>query len=176
MTDIQISPSTFIDNDVMNLTPHQIEFLRTVASRAGFSGLLEPDLNKSRSRGAFICSWFEGTARRTCLVGLHRTMPWPQEEQLSQLRKNIIAGDMENLNKARRQFSFSHLDNNDMDAIHDHLTQTVKSFDVAHAENMEPRDMLSRAYNVASQFIIYGNLMFARHIQANADGTLRETD
>lgn len=175
MTTIQLSANTYIDNDITNFTEHQIEFLRTIGSKPEFHGMLEPDLERKRSRGQFVCSWLEGSRRITMLVGLYRTLPWPQEGQLVQMRKTMMQESMERLTEARKSFSFINVDNNDPAAIQDYLNRMMAQWN----EVMNYGDEEGKAnssYHLASKFIIFGNMMFSKAFHKSIDDAAEATD
>jgi len=89
--EIQLSANTWIDNDVLNLSDHQVVELQRIASLPGFSGLLEPNLNQRRSRGPVVVTYLNGSRRVQMLLGVYRTMPWPQDQQFTQLHQRDVA-------------------------------------------------------------------------------------
>lgn len=99
--DVQLSASTWIDNDVLNLSDHQIKELQRIAGSDGFSGLLEPNLMQSRARGPLVITYIVHNKRRQMLLGVYRTMPWPQSHQFAQINQKDAAWSGEKLRLLR---------------------------------------------------------------------------
>ena len=99
--DVQLSANTFIDNDVLKLSDHQIKEFQRIAGADGFGGLLEPDLMKTRTRGPLVITYIMQGKRRQMLLGMYRTMPWPQSHQFNALNRKDAAWSAEQLRLLR---------------------------------------------------------------------------
>lgn len=175
MTDIQLSANTIIDNDVLNFTEHQIEFLRAVASKPSFQGLAEPDLNKSRKRGVVVVSWWEGTHQQYAHVGLYRTLGWPQSQQFRTLRnRSLGTEEQQRVMQALGTFTFRN-EKNDTASIEAALDKHINLFNESRRmynaadSSMDPREVVRAAFFTARMLIIYGNNQMAKFLTETLD-------
>lgn len=166
---IQLSAGTVIDNSVCKFTAHQIEFLRDIASKDGFNGLLAPDFNQSRASGPFVCTWLEGTKRRNAYVGRYRTMPHHMQPfQFAHLRYAQMPNWRRELVLANGKFTFPDIDNNDDEAVMGHLYNEFDKLRVA-IDDGQPYGPTKAAFHFAAQMVIFGNRAFAIEKQAEID-------
>lgn len=159
MTDIQLSGDTFIDNDVLNFSEHQIEALRDIAAKPQFSGLVEPDFSKRRKRGAFVAQWFCGKQRYFAVIGLYRTMPYSQRGELRTLRDKLNGVAHFKLLQAMHQFTFDGA--NDEESLALKLDEHIRQLQEALRTDCSPIERGRLAYRLARTLIIYGNLTTA---------------
>ena len=167
MTDVQLSAGTFIDNDVLNFSEHQIKFLQDTASLPSFGGIVEPDLNKSRKRGPFVLTFFQGDHKRQMLVGLYRTMGFPQDKQLMRLRPQE---ETKTVLQCLNSFTFK--ENNDLDAQLDQVIAQVQQL----KEERRHGAAFTLSYKTAARLLVLGNSHFARSIQEKTDEELNSAD
>lgn len=168
---IQLSASTMVDLSVCKLTAHQIEFLRKIAAKPAFAGLLEPDFTKTRASGPFVCTWLEGTRRHQALIGRYRTLPWPQRGQLAQLQVQMTTKWKPKLFAATGMYAFKDRSND-----HDELRDSMKTQWQGLLEAWAGKGDLSTEFEfsnhcqrMARDLIILGNLAFAEEFTARAD-------
>lgn len=159
MTDVQLSGNTFIDNDVLNFTEHQIQALRDIAARPGFSGLVEPDLSKSRTRGVFIAQWFEGNRQCYAVIGLYRTMPHEKSGELRMLRDKHNGEAHFAIMRALHSFNLD--GQNDEETLSRKLSAQWHQFQETRKITVHPNERARYAYRLARSLIIYGNITTA---------------
>lgn len=174
---IQLSAGTLVDLSVCKLTKHQVEWLQKLASSGTFNGLLEPDFNKTRASGPFVCTWLSGDRRHQALVGRYRTMPWPQNGQFRQLQAVTMSHNWKpQLFKAVGTYAFKDRPN-DFEILREQFEtdwqKLLEAWD-NRADRTKEFAFPHKCLSLAKDMIILGNLAFAEELTNHYDDITAE--